>query len=74
CSDNRYGRKTNLFLSEDIRTETAKQFGIKNALKDVPALALCTSTVKPIEMVNGYSMFANGGREVKPTFTRRIMD
>ncbi|UYC97405.1 hypothetical protein OAT02_02395 [Bacillus thuringiensis] len=25
-------------------------------------------------MVNAYSMFANGGKEVKPTFIRRIMD
>ena len=37
-------------------------------------LALGTSPVKPIEMVNAYSMFANGGKEVKPTFIRRIMD
>ena len=40
----------------------------------MPSLALGTSPVKPIEMVNAYSMFANGGKEVKPTFIRRIMD
>ena len=39
----------------------------------MPSLALGTSPVKPIEMVNAYSMFANGGKEVKPTFIR-IMD
>ena len=37
----------------------------------MPSLALGTSPVKPIEMVNAYSMFA---KEVKPTFIRRIMD
>uniref|UniRef100_UPI0020C09C07 penicillin-binding transpeptidase domain-containing protein n=1 Tax=Lysinibacillus sp. D4A1_S13 TaxID=2941228 RepID=UPI0020C09C07 len=62
------------FLGEDILTKTAKQFGIKSALKEVPSLALGTSPVKAIEMVNAYSMFANGGKEVKPTFIRSIMD
>ncbi|MDI5788082.1 hypothetical protein PO124_05265 [Bacillus licheniformis] len=28
----------------------------------MPSLALGTSPVKPIEMVNGYAMFANGGK------------
>ncbi|GAB6252289.1 PBP1A family penicillin-binding protein [Bacillus cereus] len=73
-SDNIYAVKTNLFLGDDALAKTAKQFGIKSALKDVPSLALGTSPVKPIEMVNAYSMFANGGKEVKPTFIRRIMD
>ena len=36
-SDNVYAVKTNLFLGEDILTKTAKQFGIKSALKDVPS-------------------------------------
>ena len=73
-SDNVYAVKTNLFLGEDSLTKTAKQFGITSSLKDVPSLALGTSPVKPIEMVNAYSMFANGGKQIKPTFIRRVVD
>ncbi|EEL48288.1 YwhE (Penicillin-binding protein, Glycosyl Transferase Family 51) [Bacillus cereus Rock3-44] len=73
-SDNVYAVKTHLFLGEDSLTKTAKQFGIKSALKDVPSLALGTSPVKPIEMVSAYSMFANGGKQVQPTFIRRVVD
>ncbi|WP_410984796.1 transglycosylase domain-containing protein [Bacillus cereus] len=73
-SDNVYAVKTHLFLGEDSLAKTAKQFGIKSALKDVPSLALGTSPVKPIEMVGAYSMFANGGKQVKPTFIRRVVD
>ncbi|UYC97406.1 penicillin-binding transpeptidase domain-containing protein [Bacillus thuringiensis] len=39
-SDNIYAVKTNLFLGDDALAKTAKQFGIKSALKDVPSLAL----------------------------------
>ncbi|HEK9100941.1 TPA: PBP1A family penicillin-binding protein [Bacillus pseudomycoides] len=73
-SDNVYAVKTHLFLGEDSLAKTAKQFGITSSLKDVPSLALGTSPVKPIEMVGAYSMFANGGKQVKPTFIRRVVD
>ncbi|MEN1938072.1 PBP1A family penicillin-binding protein [Paenibacillus sp. 102] len=73
-SDNVYAVKTHLFLGEDSLMKTAKQFGIKSSLKDVPSLALGTSPVKPIEMVGAYSMFANGGKQIKPTFIRRVVD
>lgn len=73
-SDNVYAVKTHLFLGADSLAKTAKQFGITSSLKDVPSLALGTSPVKPIEMVGAYSMFANGGKQVKPTFIRRVVD
>ncbi|WIY61258.1 transglycosylase domain-containing protein [Bacillus arachidis] len=73
-SDNVYAVKTHLFLGEDSLAKTAKQFGITSSLKDVPSLALGTSPVKPIEMVSAYSMFANGGKQVKPTLIRRVVD
>ncbi|PEI90370.1 monofunctional biosynthetic peptidoglycan transglycosylase [Bacillus pseudomycoides] len=73
-SDNVYAVKTHLFLGEDSLAKTAKQFGITSSLKDVPSLALGTSPVKPIEMVGAYSMFANGGKQVRPTFIRRVVD
>ncbi|WP_242221840.1 transglycosylase domain-containing protein [Bacillus cereus group sp. BfR-BA-01380] len=73
-SDNVYAVKTHLFLGEESLVKTAKQFGITSSLKDVPSLALGTSPVKPLEMVNAYSMLANGGKQVKPTFIRRVVD
>ncbi|CAM4072868.1 penicillin-binding protein [Bacillus manliponensis] len=73
-SDNIYAVKTHLFLGDETLVKTAKKFGIKSAMKDVPSLALGTSPVKPIEMVNAYSMFANGGKQVKPTFIKRVVD
>lgn len=73
-SDNVYAVKTHLFLGDETLVKTAKQFGIKSAMKDVPSLALGTSPVKPIEMVSAYSMFANGGKQVKPVFIKRVVD
>lgn len=73
-SDNVYAVKTHLFLGEESLVKTAKQFGITSSLKDVPSLALGTSPVKPLEMVSAYSMLANGGKQVKPTFIRRVVD
>ncbi|ENQ3106785.1 penicillin-binding protein, 1A family [Bacillus sp. 491mf] len=73
-SDNVYAVKTHLFLEEKSLVKTAKQFGITSSLKDVPSLALGTSPVKPLEMVNAYSLLANGGKRVKPTFIRRVVD
>ncbi|MEH7460725.1 PBP1A family penicillin-binding protein [Bacillus thuringiensis] len=73
-SDNVYAVKTHLFLGEESLVKTAKQFGITSSLKDVPSLALGTSPVKPLEMVNAYGMLANGGKQVKPTFIRRVVD
>ncbi|MGG2017367.1 transglycosylase domain-containing protein [Bacillus sp. S10(2024)] len=73
-SDNVYAVKTHLFLGEKSLVKTAKQFGITSSLKDVPSLALGTSPVKPLEMVNAYGMLANGGKQVNPTFIRRVVD
>jgi len=73
-SDNIYAVKTHLFLGENTLVKTAKKFGITSKLDPVPALALGASPVKPIEMTNAYSMFANGGKKVSPLFIRRIID
>ncbi|MDA7025348.1 transglycosylase domain-containing protein [Bacillus sp. CLL-7-23] len=73
-SDNIYAVKTHLFLGMDKLVNTAKQFGIDSHLQKVPSLALGTSPVKPIEMVNGYAMFANGGKKIKPSFITKITD
>ena len=71
-SDNIYAIKTHLFLGEDTLVETAKKFGIKSAMKEVPSLALGTSGVKVIEMANAYSMLANGGKQTEPVFIKKV--
>lgn len=73
-SDNIYAVKTHLFLGVDVLANTVKQFGIKSEMKPVPSLALGTSGLKVTELLNGYSMFANGGKKVKPIFITRVED
>jgi 1A family penicillin-binding protein len=73
-SDNVYAVKTHLFLGEKTLVKTAKEFGITSDLKPIPSLALGTAPVRPIEMVNAYGMFANGGKRIQPVFIRRIVD
>ncbi|WP_028401826.1 PBP1A family penicillin-binding protein [Ectobacillus panaciterrae] len=73
-SDNVYAVKTHLFLGEETLVKTAKEFGITSDMQPIPSLALGTAPVKPIEMVNAYGMFANGGKKIQPVFIRRILD
>lgn len=73
-SDNVYAVKTHLFLGQNALIETAKKMGIQSDLKKVPSLALGTSGVKVIELLNAYSMIANGGTKVEPVFITRVED
>ena len=73
-SDNVVAVKTHLFLGEETLVDTAKQFGITTKLAKVPSLALGTSGVRVTEMVNAYSMIANGGKRIEPTFITRVED
>ncbi|KRG15870.1 transglycosylase domain-containing protein [Lederbergia galactosidilytica] len=73
-SDNIYAVKTHLFLGEEVLANTVKNFGIQSEMKPVPSLALGTSGLKLMELLNGYSMFANGGKKVEPTFIKRVED
>ena len=71
-SDNIYAVKTHLFLGEQNLIDTARKFGITAKMEPVPALALGTAGVRSIEMANAYSMLANGGKKVEPTFIKRV--
>ncbi|PLT31657.1 transglycosylase domain-containing protein [Peribacillus deserti] len=73
-SDNVYAVKTHLFLKENSLINTARRFGIESPLSNVPSLALGTSGVKVLEMVNAYSMFANGGKKVEPIFISKVVN
>ncbi|MGG3640403.1 transglycosylase domain-containing protein [Bacillus gobiensis] len=73
-SDNIFAVKTHLFLGMDQLIQTARQLGIKDELAEVPSLALGTSPIKPIEMINAYGILANGGREITPVFIKKVTD
>ncbi|WP_449538107.1 transglycosylase domain-containing protein [Ferdinandcohnia sp. Marseille-Q9671] len=71
-SDNVYAVKTHLFLGDGELVNIAKKLGITSKLKDVPSLALGTSGVKVIDMVNAYSTISNGGNLHKPVYITRV--
>ncbi len=50
----------------------ARQLGISSKLPSDPSVALGTGSVSLFEMVQAYSVFANGGYEVEPYFIQRI--
>lgn len=54
--------------------KTAHDMGIKSPLDETPSLALGSSDVNLLEMVNAYCTIANNGRHVAPTLVTRIVD
>ncbi|WP_064091977.1 transglycosylase domain-containing protein [Rossellomorea aquimaris] len=74
-SDNVYAVKTHLFIGQDTLTKAAhEKFGLTTKVKKYPSSALGTSGARVIDMVNAYSIFANGGYKVKPVFITRVED
>src|ERR1700732_4894195 len=65
-------------LAQDIGMpligEYAKRFGVYDELPNYLSYALGAGETTVMRMVTAYSMFANGGRRVKPTFIDRIQD
>jgi penicillin-binding protein 1A len=51
----------------------AKKLGIQSELEPSIALALGSSGVKPIELVNAYATFAAGGKYAPPRFVKQIL-
>lgn len=64
-------------ILEDIGINYAlnfiKRMGIESPIKRDLSIALGTSGVSMIEMVSGFSIFANGGKRVSPIFIRKIV-
>ncbi len=73
-SDNVYAVKTHLFLGEDMLVDIAKRVGITSELQPIPALALGACEISMMDMVTGYSAFANLGYRVSPHFITKIED
>ena len=53
---------------------TAHDLGIASEIPNVPATSLGAAEVRPIELVQSYAAFANGGYRVEPHFIRKIVD
>ncbi|MCD8298106.1 MAG: penicillin-binding protein [Prevotella sp.] len=53
---------------------TAYQMGIKSTLDEQPSLALGSSDVNLLEMVNAYCTVANDGKHVEPVLVTKILD
>ncbi len=73
-SDNVYAVKTHMLLGENALVDTSKRLGIKGDLTANPSLALGTSNVKIIDMVNAFGILANGGQKIEPTFIKKVVD
>mgnify|MGYP001025820576 FL=1 len=54
--------------------ETAQEMGILSPLSNTPSLALGSSDVNLLEMVNAYATVANGGVHVPPVLVEKIID
>lgn len=54
--------------------ETVRELGIEADLENNLSIALGTSGLTLLDLVKGFSAFANGGSRVKPVFIRRIVD
>jgi penicillin-binding protein 1A len=65
-------------LAQDIGMpligEYARRFGVYDELPNYLSYALGAGETTVLRMVTAYSMFANGGRRVKPTLIDRIQD
>ncbi|MCR4853814.1 MAG: transglycosylase domain-containing protein [Prevotella sp.] len=53
---------------------TAHDMGIKSELEDAPSLALGSSDVNLLEMVNAYSCVADNGKHAEPVVITKIVD
>ena len=50
----------------------AGEFGFEN-IQPYPSMALGTMEVSPLQLAAAYAVFANGGRQVEPTFVSKII-
>lgn len=73
-SDNIYAVKTHLFMGESNLVNMGKRLGINSNLNAIPSLALGTSEISMIEMVEAYSTFANMGYKVESHFIDKVED
>lgn len=73
-SDNIYAMKTHLFLGTDVLVNTLKKFKISGNIPSIPSLALGTYEISLQELTTAYSVLANEGLYIEPTFITKITD
>lgn len=73
-SDNIYAVKAHLSIGQGTLVDTARKMGIQSEMKEVPSLALGSSGLRGIELLNAYSIIANGGQYVEPVFIKKVED
>jgi len=73
-SINTYAIKMIADIGPSKVVEKARQFGITTKLKPFYSMAVGAADVRPIELISGYSAFANGGTRATPVFIRRVED
>ncbi|HRJ70537.1 MAG TPA: penicillin-binding protein 1A, partial [Beijerinckiaceae bacterium] len=61
-------------LGMPLVAEYAKRFGVYDDMLPVLAMSLGAGETTVLRMTAAYSMFANGGRRIKPTMIDRIQD
>ncbi|GAF64359.1 penicillin-binding protein 2D [Bacillus sp. TS-2] len=71
-SDNIYAVKTHYFIGLDTLGEITRRVGLNSTIQPHPSSALGSSSVNVLEMVNGYSAFANGGFKTEPLFIKKV--
>jgi len=52
--------------------EAARRAGLNDKIQATPAVALGAYDATPLEMAGAYTVFANGGEFVKPTFLKQV--
>ena len=71
--DNSYALKTHYSIGFDKLADIATRVGIEtNISTSNPSAALGTTEITLLELVTGYSTFANGGDRVQPRFITKI--
>ncbi|MCE9507720.1 MAG: penicillin-binding protein 1A [Alphaproteobacteria bacterium] len=62
------------YVGMDKISDTAKRFGIIDAMPPLLSMAVGAGETTLLRMVAGYSSFVNGGKKVLPTMIDRIQD
>ena len=73
-SDNIYAVKTHLFLGEENLVNMLKRVGITKNIEPLPSLALGSTEIPLIDMVEAYSTFANEGSKINSFTNTKVED
>lgn len=61
-------------MGMDLVAEYAERFGVYDKMLPVLAMSLGSGETTVMRMVSAYSVFANGGKQIKPSLIDRIQD